>query len=1021
VSIGRNRVISKARIALSGAVLLSILVVAPSHAIDSAPSAPVITSVVPDDGQLTINYTAPTSNGGAGIVRYEVSANAGQSWIDAGLANPIVITPSMIITPAYVNQHGLFNGTAYDVVIRAVNAANATSPTSNQVTATPRRVPDAPYVVTVTQGDKQLFVHAMLFSDGGSAITAYQYSVDDGSSWHDAEPYTFSNTNVSFYIPGLTNGQNYAVQVRARNAAGVGAGLQASITYPFTAPSAPVITSVVPDDGQLTINYTAPTSNGGAGIVRYEVSANAGQSWIDAGLANPIVITPSMIITPAYVNQHGLFNGTAYDVVIRAVNAANATSPTSNQVTATPRRVPDAPYVVTVTQGDKQLFVHAMLFSDGGSAITAYQYSVDDGSSWHDAEPYTFSNTNVSFYIPGLTNGQNYAVQVRARNAAGVGNSATASSTYPVGAPSSPQDVQGTPSDGGVMVSWSAPENDGGSPITRYSVSVTPSGLSCSTSTLACPITGLRFGVGYTFSVTATNLYGTSPSSLSSVTNSKSVPEKVSGFALATRTSSAVSFSWTAPYDNGSAIATYLMQVSENGSDWSGVQDLSQTTTNESLAGLDAAVSRSVRIAAVNDKGQGPWSDPFLVTTKGAKLVRVKIQDTNGLPVTGGAVTWRMADNSAWSSKTYGLTADGVIDFPYAPAGFVNVLLSDGQLSDGTAVSGTWSAILGFDSPVLTVPLNTALGSRTVHVQLPNGYPVANVKVSVMGGGFSATRKFGGFTFTQPTSAPTGFTDSLGNFTVTGFWSGNPSANAMYDDGIITQQQDSPLIGSTTTVELDYMPWVSFDSSQVTGDAGAPQVVQVSAVDSDVSNLVGPHFVTAPPAKAGVAVTLVPPKGVKVAKCSNGKAQKLSGTTGSNGKAKLTICAYQSGSYTLKTAGAASVGAIRVLVKGAAPLAPTSVNVTSPAVGKLRASWSKPVYDGGSPVLSYTVTAKASGKPTVTRVINALLSKTGKVTKAPSTLQVLTGLANATVYTVTITATTKNGTSSAYSVKVPVA
>jgi len=322
---------------------------------------------------------------------------------------------------------------------------------------------------------------------------------------------------------------------------------------------------------------------------------------------------------------------------------------------------------------------------------------------------------------------------------------------------------------------------------------------------------------------------------------------------------------------------------------------------------------------------------------------------------------------------------------------------------------------------VLTVPSNTAYGSRTVHVQLPNGYPVANVKVSVSGNGFSASRQVGTFTFTQPTSAPTGLTDSLGNFTVTGFWSGNPSATALYDDGIITQQQTTELVGSTATIELDYMPWVSFDSSQVTGDAGAPQVVQVSAVDSAVSNLAGPHFVTAPPAKAGVAVTLVPPKGVKVAKCSNGKTQKLSGTTGSNGKAKLTICAYQSGIYTLKTAGAASVGTIRVLVKGAAPLAPTSVNVTSPTVGKLRASWSKPVYDGGSPVLSYTVTAKASGKPTVTKVINAVLSKTGKVTKAPATLQVLTGLANATVYTVTITATTKNGTSSAYSMKVSVA
>jgi hypothetical protein len=350
------------------------------------------------------------------------------------------------------------------------------------------------------------------------------------------------------------------------------------------------------------------------------------------------------------------------------------------------------------------------------------------------------------------------------------------------------------------------------------------------------------------------------------------------------------------------------------------------------------------------------------------------------------------------------------------------VTLTNGQLADGSTVSGTWSEILGYDSPVLTVPSNTALGSRTVHVQLPNGYPVANVKVTLTGSGYSSTRQDGGFSFAVPSSTLTGFTDTSGNFTVSGYWSGNPSANTLYDDGIITQQQDNALTSAVTNVELDYMPWVSFDTTQVTGDSGAPQVVQVSAVEAGSSNLLGRHYATSSkPVKAGVAVTIVPPKGVKAGKCANGKPQKLSGVTGANGKARLTICAYKSGIYTLKTAGAASVGSIRVLVKGAAPLAPTSVNAKSIAVGQLRATWNKPLFDGGSPITQYTVTATAKGKATVTKVIKATVNKKGVVTKAPATMQVITGLSNATVYTVTVTSTTKNGTSDAYSVKVPVA
>lgn len=786
---------------------------------------------------------------------------------------------------------------------------------------------------------------------------------------------------------------------------------------PYTSPSAPVITSIAPEDRKLSIYYTAPVSNGGADISYYRVSVDGGKSWINGGLANPIVLTPSMIVTAG----NGLMNGRSYDVVIEAVNAADAISTVSNQVSAVPRTVPVKPSINSLTRGDSQFLISVGVIDEGGSPITGYQYSLDGGKTWFDVNP-GVSGPNVSFYISGLTNGKTYQVTTRAVNVAGAGEQANVVSSFPIGVPTPPLNVQVGPSDGGVLVSWDAPRNDGGSSIINYTVSALPSGLGCSTAELHCQIYGLQYGVGYTFSVTATNNSGASFSSLSQVFNSSSVPEKVSGLTVLNRTNSNIAFSWTAPYDNGSAIATYIIQESFNGSDWSEIRDLGQIATMNTFTGLDPAVARTIRIAAVNGKGQGPWSDPFLLTTKGAKLVRVTIKDSNGRPVTGGAVTWRMADNSAWSSKTYGLTADGIIDFPYAPAGLVNVTLTNGQLADGSTVSGTWSAILGYDSPVLTVPSNTALSSRTVHVQLPNGYPVANVKVTLTGSGYASTRQNGGFSFMVPSSTLTGFTDTSGNFTVSGFWSGNPSANTLYDDGIITQQQDNVLTSAVTNVELDYMPWVTFDTTQVTGDSGTPQVVQVSAVEAGSSNLLGRHYVTSSkPVKAGVAVTLVPPKGVKITKCANGKSQKLSGFTGANGKAKLTICAYESGVYTLKTSGAASVGSIRVLVKGAAPLAPTSVNVTSPVVGQLRASWNKPLYDGGSPITQYTVTAKAAGKPTVTKVIKATVSKTGAVTKAPATLQVLTGLSNATVYTVTVTATTKNGTSDAYTAKVPVA
>lgn len=631
------------------------------------------------------------------------------------------------------------------------------------------------------------------------------------------------------------------------------------------------------------------------------------------------------------------------------------------------------------------------------------------------------TTTETSCEITGLIDGQTYSVTVTASDGTNTSLPSTAVSGMPGVPPGAPTGVNVIAGGGQAQVSWSAPTT--GSPLTNLSYKVTssPAASTCTTTSTTCMVSGLTNGRSYTFSVVASTVVGVSDAAISGSVTPGTTPDQVAGLNTVTRSSSSVTVGWSAPNSNGAAISDYLVRTSSDGSTWSDPIDTASTSTSYAIDGLSSATARLVQVAAKNSKGQGPWSDSFLSTTKGAKLVRVTVQDSTGLPVTGGAITWRMVDNSAWSSKTYGLTADGIIDFPYAPAGAVNVTLTNGQMSDGSIVSGSWNATLGFDTAVLTVPTNDAYAARTVHVQLPNGYPVANVKVTVTGSGLTSHKTLSGFTFTVPISSTTGFTDASGNFTATGYWSGVPSANTLYDDGIITQQQDNKLVGSLTNVELDYMPWVSFDSSQVIGSAGAPQVVQVSAVDSGSAQLIGRHYVTAQPGKAGVAVKLVPPKGVKVTKCANGKSQKLSGVTGANGKAKLTICAYESGVYTLKTSGAASVGSIRVLVKGAAPLAPTSVNVTSPVVGQLRASWNKPLYDGGSPVLSYTVTAKAAGKPTVTKVIKATISKTGAVTKAPATLQVLTGLSNATVYTVTVTATTKNGTSNAYSVKVPVA
>ena len=217
--------------------------------------------------------------------------------------------------------------------------------------------------------------------------------------------------------------------------------------------------------------------------------------------------------------------------------------------------------------------------------------------------------------------------------------------------------------DSAIDVSWQAPADDGGSPITRYDVQWSAdgeggwrgAGQTPDGNTLTFKHTGLSFATTRYYRVAARNARGLSIWSeppYYSATTLASVPGRPDLTASATDANT-IKLTWSEPADRGSAIVRYEIDWSVDGSagSWLRLANTGASVTSYEDSGLDPGTERHYRVRAVNgaSPGEGSWS-----TTRSVKTPP-EVPDPPSLSATANGES---AIDLTWEPPTYNGGAD---------------------------------------------------------------------------------------------------------------------------------------------------------------------------------------------------------------------------------------------------------------------------------------------------------------------------------------------------------------------------
>jgi Ca2+-binding RTX toxin-like protein len=230
-----------------------------------------------------------------------------------------------------------------------------------------------------------------------------------------------------------------------------------------TPPEAPTNVTAVGLDNSAQVDWLPSAS----AVTSYQVQV-LNSAGTQVGALRDLLEPPDIAIG---LLVDGLTNRQSYTFRVRGVNDFGPGAWSLPSLPVMPHADPPAaPRRPTVAPGNRHVVVSWTEPADGGALITGYELEVVDGAGLQVGT--LRSTTDTTFDVTGLTNGQEYFFRVRALNEEGPGAWSPEVAAVPLARPGLPTIKRLEPRDRSVMVHWTAPADDGGSPITVYRIQV---------------------------------------------------------------------------------------------------------------------------------------------------------------------------------------------------------------------------------------------------------------------------------------------------------------------------------------------------------------------------------------------------------------------------------------------------------------------------------------------------------------------------------------------------------------------